>query len=204
MSRQDSWEDRYAGEGYLFGIAPNDFLVEEAGRLAQLEKGARVLAVADGEGRNGVWLAEQGLDVLSVDFSNNALAKARALAADRGVTIETRQADLLHWDWPVAAFDLVVTFFIHPPEPEQKILLAAMYQALKPGGLMIFEAYGKAQADNEFGGPGDPDRCYSIDTLRQSLDQAKILLLEEKNIIRRTGRFPGKPAAVVRLVVRRP
>ena len=201
MSRQDFWEDRYAGEDYLFGTEPNDFLAEEAHRLVP---GTRALAVADGEGRNGVWLAEQGLDVLSVDFSNNALAKARALATDRGVAIETEQADLMHWDWPVAAFDLVVTFFIHPPARDQQILLAAMYQALKPGGLLIFEAYGKAQADNEYGGPSDPDRCYSDAILRQALGQAEILLLEEKTIIRRSGRFPGKPGDVVRLIARRP
>ncbi|MDA1099639.1 MAG: methyltransferase domain-containing protein [Proteobacteria bacterium] len=201
MSKQDSWEDRYAGEGYLFGTEPNDFLVEQAGRLAP---GARALAVADGEGRNGVWLAEQGLDVLSVDFSANALAKARALAADRGVPIETLQADLMHWDWPVAAFDLVVTFFIQPGSRDQRLLLANIYQAVKPGGLLLFEAHAKAQAGNAFGGPEDPDHLYSSATVRQALDGAEILLLQEKTIIRRRGRFPGKPAAVVRLVARRP
>ena len=201
MSKQESWEDRYAGEGYLFGTEPNDFLAEEANRLVP---GGRALAVADGEGRNGVWLAEQGLDVLSVDFSNNALTKARALAAERGVAIETQQADLMQCDWPVAAFDLVVTFFIHPPSDEQQVLLAAMFQALKPGGLLLFEAYGKTQANNEFGGPGDPDRCYSAAILRQALAPAEIMLLEEKTIIRRSGRFPGKPGDVVRLIARRP
>jgi SAM-dependent methyltransferase len=200
-SRQKFWEERYAGKDYLFGTRPNDFLVEQIDRLIP---GARVLAVADGEGRNGVWLAEQGLDVLSVDLSNNALAKAQALAADRGVSIQTLQADLVDWNWPVAAFDLVVTFFIHPDSREQQILLNAMYQALKPDGLLIFEAYGKAHADNEFGGPDDPDRLYSSAILRQTLNRAEIRLLEEKTVIRRGGRFPGKPAAVVRLVARRP
>ncbi len=87
MSRQDFWKDRYSGEGYLFGTELNDFLAEEACRLVP---GARGLAVADGEGRNGVWLAEQGHDAVSVDFSANALTKARALAAERGVAIETQ------------------------------------------------------------------------------------------------------------------
>lgn len=201
MSRQDFWEDRYSGEGYLFGTEPNDFLVEEADRLLP---GMRALAVADGEGRNGVWLAEQGLEVVSVDFSANALAKARALAAERGVRIETRQADLFSWDWPVAAFDLVVTFYIHPPSNNQRILLAAMFQALRPGGLLIFEAYSKAHAECEFGGPDDPDRLYATALLRQILAEAEILLLEEKTIVRRSGRYPGKPAAVLRLIARRP
>lgn len=201
MSKRGSWEERYAGADYLFGTEPNDFLVEEAARLVP---GGRALAVADGEGRNGVWLAQQGLDVVSVDFSANGLAKARALAAERGVAIETIQADLFHWDWPVAAFDLVVTFFIHPAPRQRDVLLGAMFRALKPGGLLIFEAFSKAQAENEFGGPDDPDRLYSSAILRQALAQAEILLLEEKTIIRRTGRFPGEPAAVVRCIARRP
>ncbi len=200
MSKQESWEDRYAGDDYLFGTEPNDFLAEETARLVP---GARALSVADGEGRNGVWLAQQGLDVVSVDFSHNALAKADALAAQRGVSIETVRADLFHWDWPVGAFDLVVAFFIHPGPQEQPILLNAMYQALKPGGLLIFEAYAKAQANNEYGGPGDPAHLYSSAILRQALDRAKILLLQEKTIIRRSGRFPGKPADVVRCIAKR-
>jgi SAM-dependent methyltransferase len=200
MSRQDFWEQKYAGDDYLFGTEPNDFLVDEAARLVP---GAEALAVADGEGRNGVWLAEQGLRVVSVDFSGNALAKARALAAARGVAIETRQADLLDWDWPVAAFDLVVTFFIHPLPDEQELLLTAMFGALRPGGLLILEGYSKAHAGSKFGGPDDPERLYSTETMRRTLAGAEIIMLEEKTICRRSGRYPGKPADVVRLIARR-
>lgn len=200
MSRQDFWEQRYAGEDYLFGTAPNDFLAESA---AYLVPGQRVLAVADGEGRNGVWLAERGLRVLSVDFAGNALAKARALAEARGVKIETQQADLFQWDWPSAAFDLVALFFVHPGPDDRRFLLNAMYHALKPGGLLILEAYAEGQADCEFGGPSDPSHCYSAAILREALPEARIISLEEKTIIRRSGRFPGKPAEVVRLLARR-
>ena len=201
-SKQQSWEERYAGEDYLFGTEPNDFLAEEAARLVP---GQRALAVADGEGRNGVWLAGKGLDVLSVDFSANALVKARALAAERGLTIKTEQADLFAWDWPVAAFDLAVAFFIQPGRAQQRILFAAMLAALKPGGMLIFEAHAKAQAASEFGGPDNPDHLYSVATVREALAgaEAEIVILEEKTIIRRGGRHPGKPAAVVRLIARR-
>ncbi|MDP6023121.1 MAG: methyltransferase domain-containing protein [Alphaproteobacteria bacterium] len=201
-SKQQSWEERYAGEDYLFGTEPNDFLAEEAARLVP---GQRALAVADGEGRNGVWLAGKGLDVLSVDFSANALVKARALAAERGLTIKTEQADLFAWDWPVAAFDLAVAFFIQPGRAQQRILFAAMLAALKPGGMLIFEAHAKAQAASEFGGPDNPDHLYSAATVREALAgvEAEIVILEEKTIIRRGGRHPGKPAAVVRLIARR-
>jgi SAM-dependent methyltransferase len=200
MSRQDFWEQKYAGGDYLFGTEPNDFLVEQAARLVP---GAEALAVADGEGRNGVWLAEQGLRVVSVDFSGNALAKARALAARRGVEIETVQADLLDWDWPVSTFDLVVSFFIHPLPEEQERLLAAMIEALRPGGLLLFEAYSKAHAGSKFGGPDDPARLYAAAAMRRSLAGAEIVRLEETTVRRRSGRYPGKPAAVVRMVARR-
>ncbi len=208
-SKQQSWEERYAGEEYLFGTEPNDFLAQETHRLIpQLPKHGRALAVADGEGRNGVWLAGQGLDVLSVDFSANALAKARALAAERGLSIETEQADLFAWDWPVASFDLVAAFFIQPGSAQQRILFAAMLAALKPGGMLIFEAHAKAQASSEFGGPDDPDHLYSAASVRQAVEGAvegaEIVVLEEKTIIRRGGRHPGKEAAVVRLIARRP
>ena len=203
-SKQQSWEERYAGKYYLFGTEPNDFLAEEAARLVPLAQNhGHALAVADGEGRNGVWLAGQGLDVLSVDFSANALAKARALAAERGLSIKTEQADLFAWDWPRAAFDLVAAFVIQPGPAQQRILFAAMLAALKPGGMLIFEAHAKAQAASEFGGPDDPDHLYSAAMVRQVLEGAEIVMLEEKTIIRRGGRHPGKPAAVVRLIARR-
>src|SRR5512147_1131558 len=97
----ERWQGRFAAPGYLFGTAPNAFLKAQAHLL---RKGERALAIADGEGRNGVFLAEQGLDVLSVDFSPLAQEKVRKLAAARGVTLRTEQADIETWTWPQAAF----------------------------------------------------------------------------------------------------
>ena len=98
------WDARYEGAAYRFGETPNAFLEREAGRL---RRGARIFAVADGEGRNGVWLARQGFDVLSTDISPVAVAKARDLASRHGATIDARVADLADWDWPVAEVDAV-------------------------------------------------------------------------------------------------
>src|SRR5882757_8544208 len=99
MSDLDRWETRFTGPDYLFGTEPNVFLKSHAQLFLP---GQSVLAVADGEGRNGVWLAQQGLDVLSVDFSTRALAKARKLADTRGAAVRFEQADLSTWTWPVA------------------------------------------------------------------------------------------------------
>src|SRR5258708_35814665 len=105
----ERWNARFASEDYVFGTAANAFLVAQRGRL---KPGERALAVADGEGRNGVWLAQQGLDVLSVDFSTVALAKAQRLAAEAGVTLRIECADLAAWDWGPPRFDVVVAIFI--------------------------------------------------------------------------------------------
>src|SRR6516165_9778298 len=110
------WEKRYAAPDYLYGTEPNAFLKAQANLLP---KTGKALAVADGEGRNGIWLAEQGLDVLSVDFSPKAQAKAKALAQHRGVAVRFVQADVTAWDWPTDEFDVIAVIFIQfaaPPE----------------------------------------------------------------------------------------
>ncbi|HVA27131.1 MAG TPA: class I SAM-dependent methyltransferase, partial [Candidatus Baltobacteraceae bacterium] len=116
MEELERWESRFAPQSYLFGTAPNAFLARQK---PLLPKRGRALSVADGEGRNGVWLAEQGLDVVSMDFSPTAQTKARALAASRGVTIATQQVDLSSWTWPVDAFDVIVVIFAQPLERDR-------------------------------------------------------------------------------------
>src|SRR3989338_4856690 len=106
---REFWDERYAAEHYFFGTEPNKFLATQ-GHL--LKPGQQVLAVADGEGRNGVWLAKHGADVLSVDFSPVAQEKARRLAAENNVTIRFELADLLNWDWGENRFDVIVAIFI--------------------------------------------------------------------------------------------
>src|SRR5271154_501083 len=108
MSEREQWETRFRAPDYRFGKEPNAFLERQAHRL---RAGSAALSVADGEGRNGVWLAEQGLDVLAIDFSPTALGKARALAAERGVLMRTELADVTSWRWPANSFDVVAAIF---------------------------------------------------------------------------------------------
>src|SRR3981081_180585 len=114
MSELERWESRFAAPEYLFGTAPNAFLKSQAHRL---EPGQKALALADGEGRNGVWVAELGLDVLSLDFSANALKKARALAALRRFDLRFQQVALATWPWPTAELDVIVAIFIQFADP---------------------------------------------------------------------------------------
>jgi SAM-dependent methyltransferase len=159
QSEFERWESRFAEPGYLFGTAPNAFVKAHAHLLP---KQGSALAIADGEGRNGVFLAEQGLNVLSVDFSPSAQEKARKLARERGVSIRTEQADIINWRWPQAAFDVVVAiFFQFVDPPERDNIFAGIKKALKPGGLLLLEGYRPEQVNNESGGPRAPERCYT-------------------------------------------
>jgi cyclopropane fatty-acyl-phospholipid synthase-like methyltransferase len=159
MSELERWEARFSGPGYWFGTAPNVFLTSQAHRL---RPGQKALAIADGEGRNGVWLAEQGLDVVSLDFSPSAGEKARALAAERGVRLRTEQADLTTWNWPLAEFDVIAAIFVQFVGPALRTrMFTGMKQALKPGGLILMQGYRPEQLAYRTGGPGKVENLYT-------------------------------------------
>lgn len=198
---KDFWDSRYAEPGHAYGTVPNAFLVSQKDFL---KPGAKVLAVADGEGRNGVWLAEQGLKVLSVDASAVGLRKARALAAERGVTLDTEQVDLTTWNWPRGAFDAVVAIFIHFPPDSRTRMHRAMLEALTPGGVLILEAFTPEQLNYNSGGPPVREMLYTADMLREDLSGGELLMIEETLTDLAEGQYHRGRAAVVRLVARRP
>jgi ubiquinone/menaquinone biosynthesis C-methylase UbiE len=153
LSELERWESRFGAPEYIFGKAPNYFLA--ACKPLLPPAGSRALAVADGEGRNGVWLAEQGLDVLSIDFSPAAQRKAAELAHARGVRIALERADVHNWTYPDEAFDLVVEIFTQFSAPAERAKKwAGMQRALKRGGRIIIQGYTpkqhrRPQADRE-------------------------------------------------------
>jgi SAM-dependent methyltransferase len=195
------WDDRYDRQDYAYGTEPNAFLVSQRWRL---ERGMRVLAVADGEGRNGVWLAQQGMRVTSVDGSAVGLQKALKLALARGVALQTTCADLLSWDWPVAAYGAVAAVFIHFPPEDRAAMHRAMLGAVKPGGVILMEAFRPAQLGRTSGGPPVRAMLYDAATLRGDFADADILELEEVETELDEGPLHRGPAATVRLVARRP
>lgn len=203
MSEPDNpWDRRYAQADYLFGVEPNAFLARQAGRL---KAGWRALAVADGEGRNGVWLAEQSLTVLSVDNSAVAQAKARSLARARGVDLALEQVDLAAWDWPRDAFDLVVAIFIQFAPPALRTrLFAAMAAALKPGGLLLLEGYRPEQLGYGTGGPSAVENLYTEALLRTAFPGLEILELKAYESPIHEGAGHHGMSALIDLVARRP
>ena len=203
MSGADNlWDRRYAQSDYLFGVEPNAFLARQAGRL---RAGWRALAVADGEGRNGVWLAQQGLSVVSVDSSAVAQAKARSLAQARGVEMDFEQVDLSAWAWPRAEFDLVVAIFIQFAPPALRTqLFADMAHALKPGGLLLLQGYRPEQIAYATGGPSVAENLYTEPLLRDAFAGLEILDLQSHDTAIHEGVGHDGLSALIDLVARRP
>lgn len=192
------WDERYSGEEYFYGIEPNAFLVSQA---SLLKPGMSCLAVADGEGRNGVWLAQQGLDVLSLDASPVALDKARKLAQKRGVAMRFEQVDLMQWDNGKQRFDVVVAIFIQfVPPGQREQLFARIKRCLKPGGLLLLQGYTPRQLEYRTGGPSQAENLYSEDLLRNSFGDMDILQLREHDDVIREGAGHSGMSALIDLV----
>lgn len=196
------WNARFGAEEYVFGTEPNAFLAAQRGRL---RPGWKALVPADGEGRNGVWLARQGLEVTTVDFSPVGIAKAKQLAARSGVEIRTIEADLNDWEWPREAYDLLVAVFIQifPPR-ERAVAFGRMKRALKPGGLLLLQGYRPEQVAYGTGGPPRADNMYTEDLLRRAFSDFAILSLRAHDRVIHEGRGHHGLSALIDLVAVRP
>ncbi|MCW8085918.1 class I SAM-dependent methyltransferase [Sabulicella glaciei] len=153
MSTSLAWDERYGAGEWLFGDRPNDYLRAQSWRFPAR---GEALALGDGEGRNGTFLAGCGLDTLSVDWSPVAVARAAELARARGVPLRTAVADLARWDWPEARFDVIAWIFLHLPPEDRAAVAAGTVRALRPGGLLVLEGFSPAQSGRRSGGPREP------------------------------------------------
>ena len=193
----DRWQGRYGTPDYHFGKSPNYFL---ASCKPLLPKSGTALAVADGEGRNGVWLAEQGLDVTSLDFSPAAQAKARALAQERGVTMTIVEADVHAWSYPEAAFDVVAEIFPQFSAPAERTLKwAGMKKALKPNGLLILIGYAPKQLQYGTGGPKEIEKLYTRALLEEAFGGFRHVRIAEEELDMHEGASHAGLSAVIHL-----
>jgi SAM-dependent methyltransferase len=195
------WNERYAQPGFAYGTAPNDFLVETE---PLLPRGARILSLAEGEGRNAVWLAERGHHVVAVDGSDVGLAKATHLARERGVTIETVVANLADYDIASETFDAIISIWAHVPPELRRPLHARCARGLRPGGVMLLEAYTPSQIRRGTGGPRDPAMCMSAQTLREELVGLVFERVDERTRSIAEGPYHDGPSDVVQMVARKP
>jgi SAM-dependent methyltransferase len=195
------WDGRYSDAEYVYGTAPNEFLAVVADRIPNKGK---VLSLAEGEGRNAVYLAELGCKVLAVDASAVGLGKAQRLAEERGVTIETRVADLAGFHIEPNAWDAIVSIFCHLPSGIRGSLHRKVVAGLRPGGVFVLEAYTPAQLKLKTGGPPTADMLMTLTALRSELQGLHFTHAREieRDVIE--GKFHTGRGAVVQVVAVKP
>jgi len=194
------WDERYSQPGFAYGTEPNEFLVAAGGRIPA----GPVLTLGEGEGRNAAYLAGLGHRVVAVDQSEVGLAKARRLAADRGLTVETACADLAAYPIEPGAWAGVVSIFCHLPRRVRVPLYAAIVRGLRPSGVLVLEAYTPNQLGRGTGGPQDPDMLVSLAGLREELAGLDFVHAREVDREVREGAYHTGVASVVQVVGLRP
>ena len=195
------WDERYQTPEYIFGDQPCQWLIMNQHRLPQ---SGQALALGDGEGRNGVFLAELGFEVTSVDLSEVGLSKARDLASKRGVTVQTVQADLEHYEIEAESQDLIVSIYCHLPDAIRELVHERAEVALKPGGLFILEAFHHSQLKYQSGGPKTTDLLYDLDALLDDFHMLHILEAFDGLCYLDEGARHSGIGHIVRLVLQKP
>ncbi|MEO9526495.1 methyltransferase domain-containing protein [Roseibium sp.] len=196
------WDERYTTPDYVFGTEPSGFLVRNSGFL---EPGAKALAVADGEGRNSVFMAEKGLRVTAMDSAATGLEKARRLAAERAVAVDFRLADLKSWTWEPEAYDVVAAIFIQFAAPEfREEIFNGIERTLKPGGLLLLHGYTPRQLEFGTGGPSAVENLYEPDMLARRFGTWEIVRLEDHTAELAEGAGHSGTSALVDLIARKP
>ncbi len=197
---RDFWNERYADDDLVYGDEPNDFLRHMA---EHLPNSGKALDIGAGEGRNALFLASHGLDVLAVDQSEVGLAKADRLAKERGLVIETKVVDLERFDAEPGSYDVISSIFVHLPNKLRAAVLSNVYDWLAPDGIFIIEQYAPDQIERNTGGPKDPSRLAYLNIIRAELIGLKIE--HQAALIRNVTEGPHHTgeASVVQLMARK-
>ena len=170
------WDLRYSEPGFAYGTSPNDFLVDS---ISYLSTNGSVFCLAEGEGRNGVWLARKGYSVTAVDSSTVGLQKAQELASRNGVDITTHLADLGDYTFPGNTFDGIIAIFCHLPPLVRRKTFNALSGSLKKGGTLLLEGYSKRQLEFGTGGPPSLEMLYDLEEICEELTGFDFLLARE-------------------------
>jgi 2-polyprenyl-3-methyl-5-hydroxy-6-metoxy-1,4-benzoquinol methylase len=189
------WNERYRSEEYAYGKEPNDFLVKQFSQI-----GKKVLCLAEGEGRNAVFLAKNSCKVTCIDYAEEGLHKAQQLAKENGVELTTVCANLFDVNLKEKEWDIIVVIFGHFPSDLRQKVHGQIYSALKPGGTLILEAYRKDQVNYKTGGPMNVDMLYSNEELSQDFKQFDQLEISETVREVYEGAFHHGEAAVIQVV----
>ena len=201
MSAADFWNKRYQTDEFLFGVEPNDFI---RAVTPEARSGAKAFAPADGEGRNGVFLAQLGYQVTSVDVSEFAIEKARALAKTHDVTIDSHIGDVFEFPCPEDHYDLVIVCFMHFLPDDHVRFVDLLKRALKQGGVLIMEGYTLDQLPLTSGGPKNPEMLWSVDMIAADFADFDIMLLQETRRFLAEGNRHQGQAATLQFLGRKP
>lgn len=197
----NTWNRRFESPGFVFGTEPNAWLREQAHHW---KPGQRVLCVADGEGRNSVWLARQGLQVDAFDIAEAGVAKARSLAADAGVHVNFAVCDGDAVPWPAMQYDGVAAIFVQFADPAMRTrLFANMLRCLRPGGILVLQGYTPQQLVYKTGGPSIASHLYTPGLLREAFADTDVLALREYEADLAEGHGHHGRSALIGLVARR-
>ncbi len=197
----DTWNRRFEDEAYLFGTEPNTWLREHADAW---QPGQRVLCVADGEGRNSVWLAGRGLMLDAFDIASIGVAKARRLAAEKGVSVNFSVSDCDAYPWPLDTYDGVAAVFVQFADPAMRArLFANIKRCLKPGGTLVLQGYTPRQLDYKTGGPAQLSHLYTEALLREAFADFELLHLRDYEAELTEGDRHHGRSALIGLVARR-
>ena len=196
----DKWDERYGVDEYVYGKGPNLFLKEN---FKKIPKG-NVLCVADGEGRNGVWLAKNGYNVTSIDFSPKAIEKTNRLALENNVSVKTICNDILNYNFGENKYDGIVSIFVHFKIDTINGLHSKYLKALKPNGVFFMEVFAKEQLLLKTGGPKDIALLYDTQDIQSSIPYGEIELLKKDIVYLHEGEMHDGKAVVVRAIVRKP
>ncbi|MFJ7726269.1 SAM-dependent methyltransferase [Neobacillus sp. NPDC097160] len=197
----NQWNERFQAEKYVYGTEPNVFLSEMQKKL-QLTGG--VLAIAEGEGRNAVFLAEQGMNVTTWDYAESGLKKTKRLADERGVTVKTKLVDLNEAEWEKDQWDEIVCIFGHFSTQLRKKTLHGVKEAVKPGGYFVTEVYSHNQIPYKSGGPKDLDFLYAPEEVIQTFHNWRIVHFFMGEVIRNEGELHNGLAHVIQFVGQKP
>ena len=201
-SSGQSWDERYAEDGFAFGTEPNDFLRDVAERLPK----GRTLCLGDGEGRNGVFLAQLGHDVVTVDLSPVGVVKARRLATERGVEIDARVADLETFEFEPESWDLIVSVFCHLPPALRHKVHSSVPSALRRGGCFVLEAYRAANIGRGVGGPQNDEMTVELEDIVHDLGATNGMTIEVGREIEREiveGKYHNGMSATTQVLARK-
>lgn len=197
----ETWNARFSGTDYIFGTAPNHYLMQH---LSLLRPGMRALAVADGEGRNSVWLAQQGLQTVAFDISPVGVEKASKLAQLGQVNVQYAVSDCDAWDWTPNTYDVVAAIFVQFAAPEMRAkLFSNMVATLKPAGLLILQGYTPKQLEYKTGGPPNLDHLYSEQLLRDGFSDMEILEMQTYETILNEGAQHAGRSALIGMIARK-